>query len=532
MENLPIFRLGKVIREIVQLQINSLANITENENIFKNIDKDFNDLIKIIEEYKHISGTPSKGNNKPKSQIQPVVLSLMETYNDIEYKIVDDYIITKYNKRIFGDKKNIVLDTKLIEAQYLEKTFLEFEETSKKIFFNDFQEIQKKTLNSFSIIKEHMKIMAEIILKQNYINFDEIENKIEFMGKNPQLKNNEETNKNNSNTPGINENLFKHRINILINPNLKVIDIEKEKHKNDLLANNVANNETKEKKKKTKKLFFTKNKNKEKNKEKNEDKEQKPKEENLEEDLYLKDEDIYNIIEKLYNLNLKMIDKSRYILNEEKKKLEVIKLGKKLLQFNNDGKIPDEISDDEVKCLIELLNNNEENMLKFFILLNNYRTTGRFEVSVRIYTILATIFNMTLDLLLNKSNKSLENLIIILPQTFFIKKDDKKCYIINEIKSHKIFKSEEFWKNQLKIRIEENLEKNKKEIQRMNLHFSEKYFQKKKDDIILSQFVSLSGHLKDYELNTDIILKITNEVFEDYNIGEETKALILSLLKN
>ena len=106
-ENLPIFRLGKIIREIVQSQINSLANITENENIFKNIDKDFNDLIKIINEYKNISGTPSKGNNKPKSQIQPVVLSLMETYNDIEYKIVDDYIINKYNKRIFGEKKNI-----------------------------------------------------------------------------------------------------------------------------------------------------------------------------------------------------------------------------------------------------------------------------------------------------------------------------------------------------------------------------------------------------------------------------------------
>ena len=132
-ENLPIFRLGKIIREIVQSQINSLANITENENIFKNIDKDFNDLIKIINEYKNISGTPSKGNNKPKSQIQPVVLSLMETYNDIEYKIVDDYIINKYNKRIFGEKKNIELDTKLMEAQYLEKTFLEFEETSKKI---------------------------------------------------------------------------------------------------------------------------------------------------------------------------------------------------------------------------------------------------------------------------------------------------------------------------------------------------------------------------------------------------------------
>jgi hypothetical protein len=199
-----------------------------------------------------------------------------------------------------------------------------------------------------------------------------------------------------------------------MNPNIKVIDIEKEKHKNELLANNIANNETKEKHKKPKKSFFKKNKN----KEKNDEKEQKPEEDNLEEDLCLKEKDIYNIIEKLYNLNLKMIDKSRYILDEEKKKLEVEKLGKKLLGFYDDDKIPDEINDDEVNCLLELLNNNEANIHKFFILLNNYRTTGRYEISIRIYNILVLIFNKALDLLLDKRNKSLKNLIIILPQTF------------------------------------------------------------------------------------------------------------------
>ena len=248
MENLPIFRLGKAIKDIVQTQLNKLATIIENQNIFKGIDKDFSELVKLIKEYKTISGDTSKGHDS-KSVIQPVVLSLIETYNDIEFKITNDYIVKKYNKRLLGKKKDIDLEEKLLAINYLEKTFLEFGESSKNLFFKEFQEIQRKTLNSFNIIKEHMKILAEIILKQNYINYYEIQNEIDFIGKNSQIKNEDITRNYNSTTPKENNNMFKHRINILNNPNIKVIDIEKEKHKNELANNSKEMNaETQEKK--------------------------------------------------------------------------------------------------------------------------------------------------------------------------------------------------------------------------------------------------------------------------------------------
>ena len=38
--------------------------------------------------------------------------------------------------------------------------------------------------------------------------------------------------------------------------------------------------------------------------------------------------------------------------------------------------------------------------------------------------------------------------------------------------------------------------------------------------------------MKEFGLNSDIILNIANQIFESYNTGDETKALILSLLKN
>ena len=260
--------------------------------------------------------------------IQPVVLSLIETYNDIEFKIVDDYIIKKYNKRIFGEKKEIDLDMKLLEVNYLEKTFLEFGESSKNLFFKEFQEIQKKTLNSFNIIKDHMKTLSEIILKQNCINIYENQNEIDFIGKNPQIKNEDKAKNYNLNTPKENNNMFKLRIKTLEKKYIKIIDIDKEKNKN-------------------------------------------YEEQNSEEKLILNEEDKYNIVEQLYNLNMKMLDKSGYNLAEEKKKIEVEKLAKKLLSINDNKQELEQISNSEVEHLIELLNNNEINMHKFFLLLNN-----------------------------------------------------------------------------------------------------------------------------------------------------------------
>jgi len=523
MENLPICRLGKTLRDIVQLQLNKLENIIENQNIFKDIDKDFSDLIKIIKEYKTISGDSSIGHNS-RSMIQPVVLSLIETYNDIEFKIVNDYIIKKYNKRIFGEKRDIDLNTKLLEVNYLEKTFLEFGESSKNLFFKEFQEIQKKTLNSFNIIKEHLKTLTEIIFKQNCTNYlYEIQNEIDFIGKNSKIKNEDITKNYNSNAPSENNNMFKYRIKILDRKNIKVIDIEKEKHKNVLLNNSKDMNiETKGKNKK--------NNNNEKEKEK--EREKMPEEDNNEEILILNDEDKYNIVEQLYNLNMKMLDKSGYNLDEEKKKVEVEKLGKKLLSFNDNDQELEQITDSEVEHLIELLNNNEINMYKFFLLLNNYRTKGNYAINEKTFNILVQIFNITQDLLLEKKNTSLENMIIILSQTFFIKKNENKYYILNDIKNHQIFKNVEFWKNQLKIKIEEQFTKSNKDIKKMNLILSEKEIQKQKDEVIFSQFLPISTNMKEFGLNSDIILNIANQIFETYNIGEETKSLILSLIKN
>ena len=531
--NSPIFLLGKSIKDIIQLQITNLSIIINNQKTFIDIAKEFSNLIQILKEYQNIMGDNSNNSDKIKSQIQPVLISLMEVYSDIEFKTIDEYINKKYNKRMFGER-NIVLDTKLVEGHYLEKTFLEFEENSKKNFFIKYHEIENKTLNSFNIIKEHLKNISEIILKQNYINLEQIQNQIDFIGKSHQIEEGDKTKDSNQNIQIKNEGIFKYRIKIILQPEIQVIDIKKEKLKNEMATNNqLEKKEEKKEEKKKKKSFFkkvTKEKDKEKEKAKNKLMEDKNKEETLKEDLILTDEDIYNIVETLYKFDFEMLDKSSYILEIEKQKLEVEKLGKKFLSFDLSKNMQENISDSEVNDLIGLLN-NEKNINKFFLMLNNYRATGCYETSERAYNILINIFNLVADYLMKNNDITIENLIIILSQTFYILKDGEKIYIQDNIKNHPLFKSLQFWENQIMTRIEKHIENTKNDLKKMNLIVSEKDMQRRLDDIILSQFVPISSNMRDFGLLNEFILKIANNLFEKYNTKEETKTLILSLLK-
>ena len=379
-----------------------------------------------------------------------------------------------------------------------------------------------------------MKNISEIILKQNYINLEQIQNQIDFIGKSHQIEEGDKTKDSNQNIQIKNEGIFKYRIKIILQPEIQVIDIKKEKLKNEMATNNQKEKkEEKKEEKKKKKSFFkkvTKEKDKEKEKAKNKLMEDKNKEETLKEDLILTDEDIYNIVETLYKFDFEMLDKSSYILETEKQKLEVEKLGKKFLSFDLSKNMQENISDSEVNDLIGLLN-NEKNINKFFLMLNNYRATGCYETSERAYNILINIFKLVADYLMKNNDITIENLIIILSQTFYILKDGEKIYIQDNIKNHPLFKSVQFWENQIMTRIEKHIENTKNDLKKMNLIVSEKDMQRRLDDIILSQFVPISSNMRDFGLLNEFILKIANNLFEKYNTKEETKTLILSLLK-
>ena len=517
-KNSPLFHIGKIIKNTIQLQINYLLNITNNLKIFDDITNEFSNLILIFRDYQKILEDNPQAEDKPNSKIKSTIDSLMEKYEEIENKIVDGYISIKYNENV-DMKEDFILENKIEEVHFLEKTFFGFEEISKKDFIKDNQEIEKKAINSFNILKNQIKNFVEIILKNDNINLINKQNEIDFIWNNTRLK----EDKNISSKSG---DSFKYCIRILMDPKINIIERDDniEIFKSQIQVIPKSKLENKEEKKKSKLNFFKRF-----NKEKENFHEEENKEENKKKYFILNDEDIYNIVAKIYSLDLYFIDKSSYILDIEREKIEIRKLSEKLLGIDLNYNKTEPISDSEADKLISLLY-NKENIYKFFMMLNNFRGTGKYEMSERVFNIALNIFNKTQDFLLKNKAKNIENLVIILSQTFYLIEDGSKKYIQEAIKNHPLFQSSEFWENQIRTNIDEHIEKNKLNIKKMNLDLSESEYQKRLDEIILSQFAPLSGHMGNFGISNDIILGIANKIFEYYHTGEKTQNLILSLL--
>lgn len=547
--NSPIFQLGKAIKKAVQAQIDNLFSIISNQRIFFAFIEALSNLSKILQESPAKFSINSSNNNGPNDHIKPVVISLMKTFEEIESKITDEYICKKYNKHILGINERPLKDN-IEQAKFLEKTFLVFEEDIKKQLLNDFQEMEKKTTSIFNEMKNIVKNIVDILRTNNSTYLEELQNEIDLIGKIPKntsrsLNCSYVSAQNNEPEIGIknedNLDMFQYNIKIIHNPKIQVIDSIKNtnEEENKELTDNKIYQDKKEENSIENKIINDDDKN-DKIKEKNKNvifpnifKEYKQKEK---EEIYnytelnLTEEDIYNIVSILYSYDFKMLNKTEYDLNIEKEKIKVSNVAKKLFTFDAENSINEKITDEEVNNLYKLLK-DRETLMQFFVMLNNYRATGRYEATKRSFGIIVNIFNKVQDYLLKNRDVILEGLILILSQTFYIIKDKKKIYIQHEIKEHPLFKKEDYWKNYLNETIDEEIEKMKKEEKKSNKVISKEKHQQKINEHILSKIVPLTSYMNDFGLQEDIIMNIVNNIFDKYNIDEDGKTMILSSLE-
>ena len=576
--NSPIFQLGRIIKKAVQEQINNLYSIICNQEIFFSFKIALTNLSKILKSSPAKYMNNSSNKNSPDVYIKPIVISLMESFSEIESKVIDDYIGKKYNKHILG-LNNEPLKDNIEKAIFLEKTFLDFEEDNKKQLLNDLHEMEIKTTQIFNEMKNIVKDIVNVLKKNSDPYYEELTKEIDIIGKRPisnviiidNNKNDIDANKKEIKLD-LKENndldMFKYQIKIINNPiihvseNLKMNEINKNKienidakEKNDNNIN-INNNIVEEKTENENKNKIEIGKKEEEMEEKEKQiKDKKKEENNIEEskiiekenldsqeegvnndknneiELTLNDEDLYNIISILYSYDFKMLDNSKYNLEKEKIKVEVFILSQKLLTFDAENNIEEIITDNEVNSLYELMN-DRENIFKFFVMLNNYRATGRYEATERAFNIIINIFIKTENILLCKRDLKLEGLLIILSQTFYKVNNGEKIYLQKAIKDHAIFKKDSFWDNYLNDSIEIEVNKMKEDEQSITAKLTEEQKKKKISDIILSLTLPISTYMKEFEIKDEIIFNITNKIFDKYEVDNETRTMILSLLEN
>ena len=258
----PIFKLGKSIKKAVDAQIGNLFSVITNEKIFIAFKTSLANLSKVIKESSIIKCDQKSFNQ----YIINIASSLYETHSEIEKKVIDDYISKNYNRHLPELAKE-PLSTKIEQAKFLEKTFLDFEEGSKGILFDNIKEMDKKVVKIFNDMKNTVENIISV-LKANSMGFlDVLQNEINLISKmgnegNENSNENQESEKNVDLKNNEKLDIFKYKIKIIKDSIIKVEkptlinDKDKDKDKDN-------NNEIKNQEKNDKKIKNKEKKNKE-----------------------------------------------------------------------------------------------------------------------------------------------------------------------------------------------------------------------------------------------------------------------------
>lgn len=504
--NSPLYIVEYALKELVFIQMKNLKSIIDKGETLISIN---NKLIKFQEVIGKLSDkfTNSTAKNSYNgidiNQIKNISNSLDEAMHQIENKIIEQYIYEKYNEQLLennndgnnNENKNIEEQIKVVK--YYEKSLIDYINGNNEHYFNELKHSDNKIQNEFNKIKiillEYVSFMKDNNIKM-VKELENLENQIKSKKISDMIKKEADISFTKSdlrlNVKEIFENIYK--ISILKNKRieLKILDEKNEENKKDI-------NEIKSSK--NKKNY-----------------------------RLLNDKDIYEIISKLYSYDLLVINRKQYNIELEKGKLDARDLSSEIFKYNDQSEdIQKELNekyDELIKLIEEKILNNIANIEVFFLELNNYRSYGRIKFSEKFFSLIIFIYKKTQDILLNKTDKNIIDLMLILSQTYYKEINNKKIFIEDEIKTHALYKSADFWKEAIIKKIDDDIKTYKK------LSSKHKISYEKGGDNVTSKLLTFIKLMSEYDISKDNILEILNSVMDKYNIDSKQREKIFSFI--
>ena len=504
--NSPLYIVEYALKELVFIQMKNLKSIIDKGETLISIR---NKLIKFQEVIGKLSDkfTNSTAKNSYNgidiNQIKNISNSLDEAMHQIENKIIEQYIYEKYDEQLLennndgnnNENKNIEEQIKVVK--YYEKSLIDYINGNNEHYFNELKHSDNKIQNEFNKIKiillEYVSFMKDNNIKM-VKELENLENQIKSKKISDMIKKEADISFTKSdlrlNLKEIFENIYK--ISILKNKRieLKILDEKNEENKKDI-------NEIKSSK--NKKNY-----------------------------RLLNDKDIYEIISKLYSYDLLVINRKQYNIELEKGKLDARDLSSEIFKYNDQNEdIQKELNekyDELIKLIEEKILNNIANIEAFFLELNNYRSYGRIKFSEKFFSLIIFIYKKTQDILLNKTDKNIIDLMLILSQTYYKEINNKKIFIEDEIKTHALYKSADFWKEAIIKKIDDDIKTYKK------LSSKRKISYEKGGDNVTSKLLTFIKLMSEYDISKDNILEILNSVMDKYNIDSKQREKIFSFI--
>ena len=497
--NTPIHKIESIIKNMFQIQLKIYEVIISKGSIFVSIDNELDKIKKIIldssSKLKNLSY-----NNEMITATNKVFNSMMKSMSELEIQEIDEYIWEKYKKHVLEAKEVKPVDV-VAFIKNLEKNIYDFVLEKKSSFVSDLKETEKKIQIVFNKMQENFRNYFSYLKDLNNTlseQFEHIEKEINTEKVIEDIQKNEKKTNPKSNLILDEKDLYtvKYKIKII---------------KSNKIALKAEQNEIKEeiKNNKEQKLNSFKEKY-----------------------LFLTEEDKYQIISKLYSYDLKILDKSQYVLDVEQGKIIASDLSKEILLYNEEDENTKNKLNEKYEEIIESMNNKIVNNLKniesFFLVLNNYRAQGKVKLIEKFYGLVIYVYNKAQDLLIKTNNKKLEDLMLILSRTYYKEISGKKIYVVEAIKSHELYKNMDFWKAIVIKQIEDEF----KVMRNFNStnNTTNILTQKKKESIIYTKLIPFADLLKDFEFKNDTIIEIINQILDKYKYDKASREQIFSFI--
>ena len=212
------------------------------------------------------------------------------------------------------------------------------------------------------------------------------------------------------------------------------------------------------------------------------------------------------------------------------------------------------IHQNEINQLYSLLDKHYNRVI-FLQTISQFRISGKFCLPVNVFEIIGKCLTIIIDTIMRDQDYHCAKSAIILSQTYFCLKGNKRYYLDNLIKKHKLFSDLKFWEKTLDYSIKKEIIKSKKNKQKIkgniikndinnditikndNDDQKENELNKdsnmeKYDDIAFGQIASLVNSMIDFDLNLMDIRKIIDPKIEYYKLTKNHKKNIELIIDN
>ena len=193
-------------------------------------------------------------------------------------------------------------------------------------------------------------------------------------------------------------------------------------------------------------------------------------------------------------------------------------------------------SEEAKNKLFELLDEDKDNIMYFFKILNNHRAKDNSILNKDTFKFLGEAFEYIAKISFNKKDVEIFKLLFILSTTYYYKKNEEKKYLFVYIENFKEFHEKEFWENYfdnfLNYELENTLhiygpidEKNKK---------MEDIQKEKEDKLKISLFSNLLmviQNMIDFHLDKNFINEFVSKINDKYKFNKEELEQIKAYLE-